>query len=614
MSSIVLQFENLVPGVTEIQLPFEGLTGLMSLTASHGESLTWTDDYPNNPVFISDVSFTVITVTGTFMNFGVNNKFEPNKRWKGYLNLTYVLDWSSDGAWTGLRNAFSECLHLVDVPPFLPSSIVDIAYLCNMIGPYLRELLFIYIDAVGNLTSFPPYVYPLLLSAFQGKGITTWNTSLVEDMTGAFGGCNQMDVSLASWSIASLRKYDGGSIGVFSNLENMLDLTALSPTHFEETLQGWFDNGFSDDERVWKYGFRLGAAGLSTTTWSGTLIKNKLFNKYSFQVLTSTSKYHSLSYPVTVEYGHKYFTTIVSRNIAGVSTINPRVTALIELIAAKADPPSDLSLSFVPKKTSVHLSWLPPADLHGSTFVSYLLHISPPDMSLSLVSTYYDMSLNYNTTYSFQVATVSQITTTTTTGGGGMGMGGGGIPMGGGLSTTGKQTQDMGGGGGGTTTTTTTYTSDFTTPPLVFQLPLYQMDPPSQVVVEALSLQQVQVSWSAPVMTYGNTIEGYVVQIQNQKTADLPLFLTTTATVLNVDGLLTNVAYTFSVQALAASHTENNSNFTLPVGFTNIELIQYVTPKRTDTYANISTALRYSQYVQQFTVSSTQANLSPGSS
>lgn len=552
MSFIVLQFNNPVPGVvTEFHLPFTGLTGILTLTASNGQSLTWTEDYPYNPFFVSDVSSGVLTITGTFTQFGDTYSAIA---WRGHEFLTMVLDWGSDGTWNSLSYGFYNCLQLVDLPSFLPSSVVRLENICNMIP---------------NTTLFTsPTVYPS--AAFQGNGVKTWNTSLVQNMSKAFAGCNQMDVSLGGWSLASIDTVV--QQGHSGPLESLLDLTALSSTHYEETLQGWLSNPNNVP-----LGITLGVAGLSTTIWSAT--KNTLSNLYGWTIIESNSTYYYSTYSITLNYGIQYSAYIAAQNAVGLGP-TPTFSTLIQLIAQPADPPSNLSLSFLPRNPTVRLFWTPPANLHGSILVSYLLRATPFSGSpLTVVPPFYNITLDYDISYSFQVASVSQITKRNPTGGG---------------------------------TTTTTYISNYTEPPIVFSLPFYPSEPPSNVTVVSTGIQQVEVSWVAPVNTYGNTVVGYAVQIQLTNTVTPPLYLTTTSTSIDIVGLLTNVSYSFSVQTLVAD-SQYNSIFSPPVTFTIYEAIAYYTPKRTATYANISTALRYSQYLQQFKiVSSVNLQLTSG--
>jgi len=366
-------------------------------------------------------------------------------------------------------------------------------------------------------------------------------------MAYAFQGCTLFNQSLAAWSLASIQS-DG--------LVGMLDLTGLSVASFEATLQGWLSGGVP-------YGVSLGCAGLATTgPWSLAVIENTLINKYGWTFQDASAVYYYSTTDISgLVYGDIYQIQVKANNTVGSSSWSAP-SAAFSLAPAVPDAPTGLSIASTPGTPVVLLTWNAPTDLHGSTLLSYELYIvptpgSPYSLSTSGIQTYLSVPLNYVVSYVFQVRAVS----------------------------------DQG-------------NSAYSSPTVPFVLTPTPSDPPTHVHVQQTvpgsSIPNVVVSWTPPYSTHGNTLVSYTVQIQSPGGST---FQTTPGTTpsLEIDGLSINTYYVFSVQANMADPAFNSPYSSPSPPFQIVQQFPYYTPKRTSTYANISTALRYSQYISTFT-------------
>ena len=518
--SMIFQFSGAITG---IQLPIQGLSGTATLTSTDGQSLTWTENYPDNPIYTPTLPSVQITVSGNFTRFGL----APSMVWLGHEFLTYVVDWSGTSL-TSLQGAFQECRALVDVPVSLPPNVVDLTAAFAM-GPVPPPP-----EPPTSPTIYPPV-------GFLGTGVATWDTSGVVSMAYVFQGCSSFDQSLASWSLTSVQA--GG-------LNSMLDLTALSATHLEETLQGWLSVGPPIE-------LTLGCAGLATSgSWAAASVQNTLMNRYGWTFQDSSAVYYYSTTTLTgLAYDVSYQVQVVANTVVGASPLS--ATSDIFYIAPAA-PDAPTGLTVVPTGlTTIRLNWLAPAELNGSVLVPpyYQVLVIPTPGSVYTIDgsgnqTYLQIDLSYNVSYVFQVLAVSN-----------------------------------------------NGNSALSLPTVPYQLNPSQCDPPTSVQAQQSGALSVVVSWNAPANTNGNTIVSYTIQIQYRGRES---YITTTDLSLELTDLITNTYYLFSVRANTADPL-NASVFSLPSDpFIIAEFFPYYTPKRTETYANISTAMRYSQYVNQF--------------
>lgn len=515
---MIFQFSGATAG---IQLPIQDLSGSATLTSTDGQTLTWTGNYPDNPIYTPTSASVQITVSGNFTWFGLAPTLP---RWSGHEFLTHVVEWSGDSL-TSLQGAFQGCRALVDVPVSLPPNVVDLTAFAAM-GPVPPPPI-------------TPTIYPPV--GFLGIGVATWDTSGVVSMAYAFQGCSSFDQSLASWSLASVQP--GG-------LEGMLDLTALSATHLEETLQGWLLAGPPIE-------LTLGFAGLATSgSWAAASVQNRLMNQYGWAFQDSSAVYYYSSAVITgLAYDVSYQVQVIANNVIGPSPLSAP-SATFYVVPAAPDAPTGLTV--VPTGlTTIQLNWLAPAELNGSVLVPpyyRVLVIPTPGSAYTMDGsgnhTYLQIDLSYNVSYVFQVLAVSNVGN-----------------------------------------------SAYSFPTVPYQLIPSQCDPPTSVQAQQSGELSVLVSWTAPANTNGNTIVSYTIQIQDRGRES---YITTTGLSLELTDLFTNTYYLFSVRANTADPL-NASVFSLPSDpFLIAEFFPYYTKKRTETYANISTAMRYSQYVNQF--------------
>lgn len=224
---IVLQFSNLVPGITAIQLPIlqiaQGSTITVSINDANNTTLQYQYNYPDarNPVYIATQTSVQIVATGDFAQFG-NGLDTGSRSWPGNAFLTSVPSWNQISNFTG---AFYQCTSLTSVPNYLP--------------------------VVTNSMNMNRMFYNN--AAFTGLGIELWNTIPVTNMESAFQSCtnlspnlnlqnwNTRNVQLMSELFASCVQYRGVGLdiwrtqsctamnGMFAGCTNLLSTLDLTP-------------------------------------------------------------------------------------------------------------------------------------------------------------------------------------------------------------------------------------------------------------------------------------------------------------------------------------------------------------------------------------------------
>lgn len=524
-SYIILQFDNIVLG-SPIQLPIQQITGGVTLTSSDGQTLVWSQSYPNNPPFYSTQSSVQLTITGFFQRFGSSDV------WPGHEFLTEVVSWT-DGV-VSLEGAFRQCYALTQVPASLPTTVTNLSAAFAM-GPVPAQ----------------PFVFPLC--AFLGTGLPSWDTTLVRTMDYMLQGCNQFNQNIGSWNIGSCTSMTG-----------LFDMTGLTSANYESTLVGWSE--------PFPTNIFLGAAGLiSSNSWSMISKKNKLTIGYGWTFQESATKYYDLSYDIlNLEYNHSYQAAVIASNSLGPSPISA-LSSPFTIQPSAPSPPSKPTVTSTPGNTTITVSWNPPSDLHGSTVQSYIVTVYPTPGSpytINSPNTSLQVVVDYTSQYQFTVIAVSNYGDSLES-----------VPS-----------------------------DPFTLNPSI-------CDPPSKPTVQQVEPgtldQRILVQWQAPANTHGNTINSYTVRVQ---TLDSLSYITTqdASTQLEIDNIAFNTPYTLSVRANTLDPT-NNSFYSEPSDpFTIVKFYPYITPKRTETYPNISTAIRYSQYLSQNASSSDNNHLPNG--
>jgi hypothetical protein len=217
---IILQFTGLIPNVTTIQLPLRNIYTTVTLQSTDGTTQQITQEYPNNPIYIPTQQIVTVTITNGFTQFG--NGDISQIPWLGAEYLASITSWSGITSFTG---AFINCSNLVSLPQQLPPNVTDTSFMFFM------------------ATATKP---PL----FTGKGvIELWDTSSVTNMTTMFIGCTNLSPTLDltpgkpgypnSWQTGqvistagmfdSCSQYQGGGI-------------ALWDTHSVTNMTGMFHN------------------------------------------------------------------------------------------------------------------------------------------------------------------------------------------------------------------------------------------------------------------------------------------------------------------------------------------------------------------------------------
>ena len=227
-SSIVLQFSNVIPGFTEIQLPIANITYVVNITFSDTTPPITIDPTPpitmnarqsrtmnallngsdpTIPTFTVNSANVVITVTGGFTAFSNQN----TTSWLGSSYLTGVISWYNIN---NFDNAFLNCINLVTVPNALPLQSDGTVSVTSTVRMF----------AMNSLTN-----YRGTPGVFTGRGmIEYWDTSKITDMTEMFIG-SSVDTNLGYWDLSSL----------LPGLSPNFSYSYMSYTNYTNTLIGW---------------------------------------------------------------------------------------------------------------------------------------------------------------------------------------------------------------------------------------------------------------------------------------------------------------------------------------------------------------------------------------
>ena len=253
-----------VPNGAVLTIPLTGGSGLTT-----NDAVTWNDDVPtqagDNPAYTNTsgtatITAKIVVTDGTFATLGGDQVGDEVGlgSWVdnggAYLTSVVALDETSRTTWglgdsiSSLYNGFKGCVVLTQVPPRLPSSVIDLR------GTFSGATLFnsdiedwdtfnvtdmsnTFEDAAAfnqNIGGWNTFNVSNMASMFKGalvfdKNIDNWNTNSVTDMSNMFNGAPVFDQYIRWW-----RTY-----GVLDYTNMFLGATAMHET-FEGTT-GFFD-------------------------------------------------------------------------------------------------------------------------------------------------------------------------------------------------------------------------------------------------------------------------------------------------------------------------------------------------------------------------------------
>lgn len=257
-----------------------------------------------------------ITVSGTLTGFGQDEDGDPLS---GAEYLTAVTSFGDLGT-ESLRNAFWGSDNLVNVPAVLPTTVTnlyglfadassfnddisawDTSKVTDMSAMFAFATVFDQ-DLNNWVTSNVTDMGGMFANATSFNGdISGWDTSKVTDMSEMFGSASVFNQDISEWDTSSVTKmsfmfYGASSfdqslgawdIGLVVDMEYMLDNSALSVAHYDDTLIGWEDGPKQNN-------VTLGASGLSfSSLGSSARLSLNCFSYWQFSgdspVLVPTS-------------------------------------------------------------------------------------------------------------------------------------------------------------------------------------------------------------------------------------------------------------------------------------------------------------------------------------